>query len=144
MRNIRFAPTSPESLHTGNATSIGPPPARPQQAGLLLPADAHAASTRKPSRHKHQPYIPVCMYTKGWSEFLAANPEDRVRFLALPDFPRSSGSGTGSTQPREYNRGAKLKKTKLHGLSSRANYTDRGTAACRRSDCQLVRIEGAT
>jgi hypothetical protein len=27
----------------------------------------------------------------------------RVRFPALPDFPRSSGSGTGSTQPREYN-----------------------------------------
>jgi hypothetical protein len=37
----------------------------------------------------------------------------------------------------------KLKK-KLHGLSPRANYTDRATAACRRSDCQLVRIEGAT
>jgi hypothetical protein len=26
---------------------------------------------------------------------------------------------------------------KLHGLSPRANYTDRATAACRRSDCQL-------
>jgi hypothetical protein len=35
-------------------------------------------------------------------------------------------------------------KTKLHGLSPQANYTDRATAACRRSDCQLVRIEGAT
>jgi hypothetical protein len=34
------------------------------------------------------------------------------------------------------------KKTKLHGLSPRANYTDRATAACRRSDCQLLRIEG--
>jgi hypothetical protein len=33
---------------------------------------------------------------------------------------------------------------KLHGLSPQANYTDRATAACRRSDCQLVRIEGAT
>jgi hypothetical protein len=31
---------------------------------------------------------------------------------------------------------------KLHGLSPRANYTDRATAACRRSDCQLLRIEG--
>jgi hypothetical protein len=29
------------------------------------------------------------------------------------------------------------RKTKLHGLSPRANYTDRATAACRRSDCQL-------
>jgi hypothetical protein len=34
-------------------------------------------------------------------------------------------------------------KKKLHGLSPRANYTDRAAAACRRSDCQL-RIEGAT
>jgi hypothetical protein len=31
---------------------------------------------------------------------------------------------------------------KLNGLSPRANYTDRATAACRRSDCQLFRIEG--
>jgi hypothetical protein len=36
------------------------------------------------------------------------------------------------------------KKTKLHGLTQRANYTDRATAACRRSDCQLLRIQGAT
>jgi hypothetical protein len=33
---------------------------------------------------------------------------------------------------------------KLHGLSPRVNYTDQETAACRRSDCQLLRIEGAT
>jgi hypothetical protein len=44
-----------------------------------------------------------------WSEFLATDPEARVRFPALPDFLRkkkkenSSGSGTVSTQPREYN-----------------------------------------
>jgi hypothetical protein len=36
------------------------------------------------------------------------------------------------------------KTNKLHGLSPRASYTDRATAACRRSDCQLLRIEGAT
>jgi hypothetical protein len=30
-------------------------------------------------------------------------PEAWVRFPALPDFLRSSGSGTGSTQSREYN-----------------------------------------
>jgi hypothetical protein len=35
-------------------------------------------------------------------------------------------------------------KKKLHGLSPLANYTDRATAACRRSRCQLLRIEGAT
>jgi hypothetical protein len=39
----------------------------------------------------------------SWSEFLATDPEVRVRFPALPDFLRSSGSGTGSTHPREYN-----------------------------------------
>jgi hypothetical protein len=40
--------------------------------------------------------------------------------------------------------GLKLKKkTKLHGLSPRANYTHRATAACRRSDCQLLQIDGA-
>jgi hypothetical protein len=38
-----------------------------------------------------------------WSEFLATDPEARVRFPTLPDYLRSSGSGTGSTQPREYN-----------------------------------------
>jgi hypothetical protein len=45
-----------------------------------------------------------------WSEFLAADPEVQVRFQALQDFMRRSGSGTGSTQPREYNRGATWKK----------------------------------
>jgi hypothetical protein len=40
--------------------------------------------------------------------------------------------------------GVVLEKTKLHGLSPRAKYTDRAAAACRRSDCQLVRIEGTT
>jgi hypothetical protein len=38
----------------------------------------------------------------------------------------------------------KKTKTKLHGLSPRAYYTDRATADCRRSDCQLLRIEDAT
>jgi hypothetical protein len=36
---------------------------------------------------------------------LATDPEARVRFPALPE-QKSSGSGTGSTQPREYNWGA--------------------------------------
>jgi hypothetical protein len=38
-----------------------------------------------------------------WSEFLAADPQVRAQFPALPDFLKSSGYGTGSTQPREYN-----------------------------------------
>jgi hypothetical protein len=36
----------------------------------------------------------------------------------------------------------KLKKTKLCGFNPQANYTDRATAACRRSYCQLLQIEG--
>jgi hypothetical protein len=36
------------------------------------------------------------------SEFLATDPEIRVRFPKLPEFLRSSESGTASTQPREY------------------------------------------
>jgi hypothetical protein len=43
-----------------------------------------------------------------------------------------------------YHNKIKNKQNKLHGLSPRSNYTDRSTAACRRSDCQLLRIEGAT
>jgi hypothetical protein len=37
-----------------------------------------------------------------------------------------------------------LRINKPHGLSPRVNYTDRATAACRQSDCQLLRIECAT
>jgi hypothetical protein len=36
------------------------------------------------------------------------------------------------------------KKTNVRGLSPQTNYTDRATAACRRSYCQLLLIEGAT
>jgi hypothetical protein len=46
---------------------------------------------------------------------LTSETETRVRFPALPDFLRSV-SGTGSTQPREYNWGAALKKSSDSGL----------------------------
>jgi hypothetical protein len=36
------------------------------------------------------------------------------------------------------------KQNKLNGLSPQANYTDRAAAAFRGSDCQLLRIKGAT
>jgi hypothetical protein len=39
------------------------------------------------------------LWSGGQSSWLQV----RVRFPALSDFLRSSGSGTGSTQPREYN-----------------------------------------
>jgi type IV secretory pathway VirB3-like protein len=37
------------------------------------------------------------------SQIFSVDPEARVRFPALPDSLRSSGSGKGSIQPREYN-----------------------------------------
>jgi hypothetical protein len=37
------------------------------------------------------------------SEFMATDPEVWVRFPALTDTLRNSGSGTGCTQPNEYN-----------------------------------------
>jgi hypothetical protein len=43
------------------------------------------------------------LWSSGQSSWLATDPEVRVRFPALPHFLRSSGSGTGSTQPSEYN-----------------------------------------
>jgi hypothetical protein len=42
------------------------------------------------------------MYTERLCGLVVRDPEARVRFPALPE-KKSSGSGTGSTQPREYN-----------------------------------------
>jgi hypothetical protein len=49
------------------------------------------------------------LWSSGHSPWLQIQ-KSRVRFLALPDFLRSNGSGTGSTHPREYNWGATCKK----------------------------------
>ena len=45
------------------------------------------------------------LWSSGQSYWLQIQ-RSRVRFPALPDFLSSSGSGTGSTQPREVNWGA--------------------------------------
>ena len=42
------------------------------------------------------------MWSSGQSFWLQIQ-RSRVRFPALPDFQSGSGSGTGSTQPREFN-----------------------------------------
>jgi hypothetical protein len=55
--------------------------------------------------------------------------------------PRCNFSSTLYSQICWY---IKTKETKFHGLSPRANYTNRATTASQRSDCQLLRIEGAT
>jgi hypothetical protein len=49
-----------------------------------------------------------------------------------------------SLEQQYENNSKTILKTKLHGLSPRAKYTNRATGACRRSDCQSLRIEGAT
>jgi hypothetical protein len=55
--------------------------------------------------------------------------------------------------PRESNFSRNFSRDKTHipsynmkfrGLSLRANYTDRATAACRRSWCQRLRIDGVS
>jgi hypothetical protein len=43
----------------------------------------------------------VTVSVAKWSEFLATDPKVLFRLPALPDFLRSSGPGTGYTQPRE-------------------------------------------
>jgi hypothetical protein len=59
---------------------------------------------------------PLC--SSGQSSWLQIQ-RPRVRFPGLPDFLRSSGSGTGSTQPREYNWRAAWKKISGSGLKNR-------------------------
>jgi hypothetical protein len=48
------------------------------------------------------------------------------------------------TTLRAYTACCSDQKTKLRGLSPQAKYTDRATAACRRSYCQPLRIEDAS
>jgi hypothetical protein len=48
------------------------------------------------------------------------------------------------TLPTEAYKFSYTKQNKLRDLCPSANYTDRATATCRRSWCQLLRIEGVT
>jgi hypothetical protein len=74
-----------------------------------------------------------------WSEFLATDPEVRVPFPALPDFLRSSGSGTGSTQPREYNWGGR--KSSGSGKKENRDYGRRGTTVLTTRSLLSARVD---
>ena len=58
------------------------------------------------------------LWSSGQSFWLQIQ-RSRVRFPELPDFLNSSGSGTGSTQPREVNWGATWIKSSGSGLENR-------------------------
>jgi hypothetical protein len=58
------------------------------------------------------------LWSSGQSFWLQIQ-RSRVRFPALPDFLRSSGSGTGFTQPREGNWGASWRTSSGSGVENR-------------------------
>jgi hypothetical protein len=90
-------------------------------AGNQTPAVQPIAT---PTPHKHRSqirlYHVVSIRPPLWSSSWLQIQKSRVRFLALPDFLRSSVSGTGSTQPREDNWGATWKSSGS-GQESRIN-----------------------
>jgi hypothetical protein len=78
--------------------------------------------------------------------FLAAScPAENLAALSALNREAEIDSSVGYSLMLQYPCSLSNKQTnKLHALSAQANYTDRATAACRRSDCQLLRIKGAT
>jgi hypothetical protein len=86
------------------------------------------------------------MYCRYWynaryvvSSALFPNPR-----VVSCSFPIGSTRKSKWTEKARYFKLDQKQTNKLHGLSLRANYTDRATAACCRSDCQLLRKEGPT
>jgi hypothetical protein len=95
---------------------------------------------------KHKPW-----FYKGCSKIVDQRKQSRDLFTGINEFKRSCKPRSNLVKDEDgdlleisNNIFNKTKTNKLHGLSPRANYTDRATAACRRSDYQLWLIEGAT
>jgi hypothetical protein len=83
--------------------------------------------------------------SEAWQQIIGTTKTGTFTRHSRPGIEYSLGSQIeGISKYQQLKEKSAVQKTKLHGLSPRANYTDRATAACRRSDCQLLRIEGAT
>jgi hypothetical protein len=67
------------------------------------------------------------LWSSGQSSWLQIQ-RSRIRFVAISDFLRNNGSGTGSTQPREYKWGGPLgRKNSCCGLENREYFWPYGT-----------------
>jgi hypothetical protein len=89
----------------------------------------------------------VCGMKIGRGDWIIRRISASVQLCPWSRLGLNPGRQSGKTASNRLSNVAVLirtKKTKLHGLCPRANYTDQATAACRRSDCQLLRTEGAT
>jgi hypothetical protein len=121
------------SLH--GASSIQSTPLHPVSLRSILILSSHL-----------QLGLPSCVFPTGFHtrilyEFIfspirAACPAHLILFVLY------SGKSTRFAAPVGLRPQTKIKKTNFVAFSPRANYTDRSTAACRRSECQLLRIEG--
>jgi hypothetical protein len=77
-----------------------------------------------------------CAYNYSRHEHNTAHWRIEAQECSIQNCPHETITETGEGVLKNW--------TKLRGLSPRANYTHRATAACRRSDCQLLRIEFVT
>jgi hypothetical protein len=89
----------------------------PSSQGTVLPAKLTGKQPIKVSPFTERGGSLWSSGQSSWLQILRS----RVRFPALPDFPRSSGSGTGSTQSRVDNWGATWKESSGSGLKIEIN-----------------------
>jgi hypothetical protein len=112
----------------------------PPQSLEMLISEAHVLEIGTASRHECFFYVRrTKRHGRAVSKSVSYSGGPRLKFhvliFALPHTFRAI--------PKSNRAKPCVIKTKLRGLSPRANYTDRAIAAGRRSDCQLLRMKGA-